>query len=121
MRRLESIEDEFRGTVTYELSDGRYARFDARTVKEYGIAALLRAHGCEPPTGTLDVIQHGKRIGTVPADFEPYAIKSQTFLYDPRPGDFRREGDVWVASKTLGPGDLDAVPGFIRAFGQGSR
>jgi len=75
----------------------------------------LRAHGYEPPTGRVDVMQYGQRVGTVPADFEPYSIKSTTFLYDPRPGDFRRQNGVWVASKTLGPGDLDAVPGFQRS------
>lgn len=114
MRRLESIEDEMRGRVTYDLPDGKRIQFDARAVRDYGIAELLRAHGYEPPIGRVDVMQYGRRIGTVPADFEPFSIKSQTFLYDPRPGDFRREGNAWIASKSLGPGDLDAIPGFTR-------
>lgn len=124
MKRLESIEDEMRGVVTYELPDGRYAQFDVRAVREYGIAKLLRAEGYEPPTGRVAVMQYGRRVGTVPADFEPMAIKSRSFLYDPRPGDFRREGDAWIVSRTLGAGDLDMVPEFQRdpsPVGQSSR
>lgn len=64
-------------------------------------------------TEPVPVFQSGRRIGTVPASFDPTEIKSTSWLYDPRPGDFRREGDTLVAVYTLGPGDLEAVPGFI--------
>jgi len=112
MRRIESLEDEMNGTVTYQLANGRYARFDARTVREYGIAALLPD---EPmPTERIPVIHHGRRVGTMAPDFDPLTVRSRSFLYDPRPGDFRREGDTWVANRTLGPGDLDVIHGFVR-------
>lgn len=55
-----------------------------------------------------------REVGTLPASFDPTRIKSQSFFYDPRPGDFIRRADHWEASRMLGPGDLDAVPGFVR-------
>lgn len=53
-----------------------------------------------------------ERIGTVRHDFDPRRIKSTNWLYDPREGDFKLEDGAWVAAYTLGPGDLEAVPGF---------
>lgn len=114
MRKLESIEDRMNGMVTYELDDGKRLRVDARLVQKIGIAAILREYGYEAPTERLPVYQRGRKVGTVPADFDPEFIKSRSFFYEPRPGDFKREGDGWVAEKMLGPGDLDAVPGFRR-------
>lgn len=64
-------------------------------------------------TERVDVMQEGRKIGTVPPSFDPAAIKSTSFMYDPRPGDFRFDGSAWVASNMLGPGDLEAVPGFV--------
>ena len=70
-------------------------------------------------TGSVDrtervpVMQGGEQIGTVPPSFDPLKIKSMSFWYEPRAGDFILEGDVWVASRTLGPGDIEAVPGFV--------
>src|SRR5262249_13657146 len=77
---------------------------DCRTC---GGAGWVRAVGHVP------VIQDGRRVGTVPPSFDPGDIRSTSFLYTPRPGDFRREGDAWIASDSLGPGDLEAVPGFV--------
>jgi len=116
MKRLERIEDQMRGVVTYELANGRYATFDARAVQEYGIAKLLDSigEGHQVPTERLPVIQDGRRIGTMPPDFDPASARSTSFLYDVRPGDFRREGDTWVVGKTMGGGDVDCVVGFIR-------
>jgi len=64
-------------------------------------------------TERIPVMQHGRKVGTVPPDFDPMRIKSTNWLYDARPGDFRQEGLTWVASRALGPGDLEAVPGFV--------
>jgi hypothetical protein len=69
--------------------------------------------GTVTETKRADVRQHGRRVGTLPPNFDPSAIKSTSFFYDPRPGDFRREEDHWIAARNLGPGDLEAVPGFI--------
>lgn len=115
MRRLESIEDEIKGIATYEFGDGRRIQLDANAVKEFGAAAMLRrmGYGDLVPTGRVTVLQDGLRVGTVPADFDPSNIKTRTMLYDPRPGDFRREGKVWIASSALGLGDLQAVPDLV--------
>ncbi len=115
MRRIDSIEDQMEGVVTYELGNGRRVRMDARIAREYGPGEILREMGLgdQVPTEHIVVTQHGRKIGTVPGDFDPFTIKSKNYFYDPRPGDFRRDGDVWIASRMLGPGDLEAVPGFV--------
>lgn len=64
-------------------------------------------------TWNIAVMQEGRRVGTVPPSFNPNNIESRNQLYRPRPGDFRRDGDVWIANEWLGPGDLEAVPGFV--------
>lgn len=113
MRKIESMEGDMRGTVTYELDDGRFISFDARLVREYGLAELLKNHGVDVPKGRIPVFQLGRKIGTVPATFEPSAIRSMSILYDIRPGDFTRTPEGWDAIKTMGPGDFEAVPGFV--------
>lgn len=121
MRRIESPLDHERGTVTYDLGDGRWATFDARQIREVGLAPLLEAHGVEMPTERLPVIQYGRRVGTMAPDFDPMTARSMSFMYDVRPGDFRREGDTWVAARNLGPGDLDCVAGFVRDSSAGGQ
>lgn len=64
-------------------------------------------------TWRIAVMQDGRRIGTVMPSFDPERIDSRSPMYRPRPGDFRREGDVWIANPMLGNGDLEAVPGFV--------
>jgi hypothetical protein len=108
MRRIGDTEDNRRnGTVTYELPDGRRLDVDRKTVERYGIRLIAQQHGIEMPTERVPVFHHGERVGTVPA-----FIKSKSFFYDPRPGDFTRTGDGWVVDKMMGPGDVAAVPGF---------
>lgn len=116
MKRIESHADDMREIVTYELPDGRCCTFDARAVREYGIAKLMEAEGLAQfiPTERLPVIQYGRRIGTMPADFDPVSARSASMMYDVRPGDFRREGDTWVVAKNMGASDVDCVIGFIR-------
>ena len=110
---MQRTENPFTGIITYKISDDQWLDVDPRDLKKYGIEEILKMHGITPPSGRVDVKQDGLKIGTVPANFEPSCIKSTSFFYDPRPGDFKREGDVWIADKMLGPGDLDAVPGFV--------
>jgi hypothetical protein len=114
MKRLEGPLDYERGTVTYELPDGRRATFDARAIRQFGLARLMDAYDIERPTERLPVLYHGRRVGTMAPDFDPASIRSLSFMYDPRPGDFRREGDSWIVGRTVGPGDLDCVAGFVR-------
>ena len=112
MRR---VDDPITGDVTCYFDDGMAHWFGRHEVQEYGLSELLKSigRGADIPTGRLDVMQSGRKIGTVPATFDPMRIKSTSFWYEPRSCDFVREGDVWVADRMLGPGDLDAVPGFV--------
>lgn len=113
-RKLERIEDDYRGQVTYEVADGKWITLNCADVREHGLDVLMKFHGVEVPKGRIPVFQRGRKIGTVPASFEPMAIRSRSFFYDARPGDFTRTADGWEAAATLGPGDLDAVPDFLR-------
>jgi hypothetical protein len=101
--------------VTYELPDGKWITLDGRAVREYGAPRILRdmGYGHLLPTERVPVMQEGRRIGTMEPYFDPLSVKSTSPFYDVREGDFKREGDVWIASRTLGPGDLEAVPGFV--------
>ncbi len=103
-----------KGVVTYELADGRRVALDARAAREHGAATILREMGLadQIPTSRVTVMWHSRAAGTVPGDFDPSTMKSRNYFYDVRPGDFVREGDVWIANRTLGPSDLEAVPGF---------
>lgn len=112
MRRIESIEDERRGVVTYEMTDGRYLCLDAHLVRMVGLRQVLERMGISVPTERVQVRQGRRIIGSVPGDFDPLFISSSSPWYEPRHGDFIREDDGWVASRTLGPGDLEAVRGF---------
>lgn len=114
MKRLESPIDYIRNTVTYDLGDGRFVTFDAEAVREYGLATLMRHEGVNMPTERVPVIQYGRRIGTLPPDFDPRFARSNSFMYDVRPGDFTREGNSWVVGRTMGASDVDCVAGFIR-------
>lgn len=120
MKRLESPIDSVRGTVTYDIGNGRYATFDARTVERVGLAPLLAAYGIEMPTERVPVIQDGRRIGTMPPDFDPAFARSISFMYDVRPGDFTRTAEGWVVGRTMGASDVDCVASFIRDVGQGA-
>lgn len=115
MRRIEAIEDRMSGLVTYELSDGQRFRVEERVVRDLGIAAIMRNLGLEAhlPTERMAVFQGGQKIGTMKPDFDPLAIRSTNFFYDPRPGDFRLTDDGWIAAENLGPGDFEAIPGFV--------
>jgi hypothetical protein len=114
MKRVETYSDLMNETVTYEIGDGRYATFDARVVREFGLAEVMRACGVEVPTERVPVMQYGRRVGTVPGDFDLSFARSSSPFYDVRPGDLVREGDVWVAAKNLGASDLDCLVGFQR-------
>lgn len=116
MRRVDSMQDQMARVATYELSNGDRVRLSLDVVEDIGAAECIRRMGLGHllPKDRLPVIQCGRRVGTLPPDFDPMAIKSRSFLYDPRPGDFRLEGKAWVASPTLGGGDFECIPGFER-------
>jgi hypothetical protein len=111
---LKRYENPVTGDVIYQLADGTEHRLKAADVRLSGVseAELLRRRGVKVE-GRVPVRRHGRQIGTVPASFNPRNISSTSFLYDPRPGDFQFEDGGWTASGTLGPGDLDAIPGFV--------
>lgn len=109
--RIEYAHDPLNHTVTITVGSQRVT-VERRTFDEVGAERVLREYGLEAPTGRLPVHRNGKKIGTVPATFEPTLIKSTSFFYDPRPGDFVWSQDKWIAANNLGPGDFDAVPGF---------
>lgn len=122
VKRIESDADMFRGTVTYQLDDRRYLTLDARTVREHGQAKVLRAYGVEvTETERVPVMQYGRRVGTVPGDFDLSFARSRSPFYDVRPGDLTRNGDVWVAARNLGASDLDCLVGFQRDEGHEQR
>lgn len=64
-------------------------------------------------TDRLPVMQDGRRIGSVPPNFNPARIRSLSWMYSPRASDFMRGEDAWIAASSLGPGDLEAVAGFL--------
>lgn len=115
MKRIENIEDQMRDIVTYEFDNGQRVRFDARIIAEFGVGEMMRSSGMGHllPTERLPVMHHGRRVGTMPPDFDPNNIKSRSYFYNARPRDFIREGDTWVAARTLGPRDVEAVAGFL--------
>lgn len=104
-----------RRVVVYELDNGRRVSLCANAVRKHGAQAMLETFGLMPKGLALErvpVYQWGRKVGTVPAMFDPQFIQSTSLFYEPRPSDFIREGSRWIVDKMLGPGDLDAVPGF---------
>jgi hypothetical protein len=94
MKRVETTTDRSRGTITYQLDDGRYVSLDANAVALYGAENLVQWLGLE----RIPVMQNGRRVGTLPTDAEPLDA-------------LRREGDAWIAGEQL---DLDTVKEFER-------
>ena len=115
MRNISGFEDEMRGIAKYELTNGQWIQLDAREVREYGLRAVMRRMGYEHLIGSerVKVIQDGAVIGSFPPDFDPMAIRSTSYFYRPRTGDFTRRHDAWVVCGSLGPADLEAIPGFV--------
>lgn len=116
MRRIESINDHMRGVVTFELENGERLCVDERAVRELGLQRLLRRYGygedAQMPDKRISVWQAGREIGTLPEWFDPLFAESDSWLYEPRAGDFKRTDVGWEADRMLGPGDLDAVRDF---------
>jgi len=116
MRKIESAEDKKAGSITYELDDGRRVRILAQAVEELGVIECLSRMGfaSQMPEAPIPVFQNGKRIGTMPADYNPLRSARRAALYDPRPDDFRLENGIWIVNPMLEARDIDAIPGFVR-------
>lgn len=115
MRLIDSITDQMNDVQTYELADGRRVRLAGSAVREIGAAKLLYQMGLASDPKTLParpVFWHGEMVGTLPGDFNPRTVRSGSLLYDPRPGDFAETEKGWLASKSLGLGDLEVIDGF---------
>jgi hypothetical protein len=114
MIRIESWEDERRGVVTYDLGNGQCICSDKRALDDLGIYEILRRYNLahHMPTERREVWQDGRKIGTLPPDFDPYRAKTRSPLYHVRQGDFVFDGEKWRANPMLGAGDLAAIPGF---------
>lgn len=113
MRVIPSIQDEMNGTVTFDCGNGQYLTVDARELKEYGVKEIAKAYGIKMTDERVPVFQRDRKIGTLPAAWHPSQIKSTSFFYEPRGGDFVRTDRGWEAARNLGPGDFEAVPDFI--------
>lgn len=61
------------------------------------------------------VIQNGQMVGTLPSDFAPSSPGGGSLLRDLRPDDLRREGDGWIADRTVDRLDLLSIQGFVPA------
>ena len=113
MRELTGFEDMLRGIRRFELSDGKWINLSARDIEEYGLKALLTYHGYPNELDDrLDLIENGCKIGTLPGSFDPMNVKSGSFWYKPRRGDFEMRGNQVHMIAHLGPGDLESIPGF---------
>lgn len=113
VKKIDSIEDERKGIVTYELDDGKRVSLSRSAVERFGLQTVLKHNGLTINTKRVTVLQNGRQIGTLPWDFDPLYIKSASPLYTPREGDFVRKDDGWHANVHLGYGDLGAIPGFV--------
>ena len=113
MREITGFEDERRGRRRFELSDGKWIELSARDIKEFGLKDLLAHHGYPNELDVrLDLIDEGRKIGTLPGSFDPINVKSKSFLYEPRRGDFEMRGNQIHMIARLGRGDLESIPGF---------
>lgn len=111
---VRSYEDPLTGDHILHLSDGRMMALDRRALERNPLAWWLETLSISGGDGRVDVIQYGRKVGELPAYWHPGLAKSKSFLYDYRPGDLQKVDGKWVASETLGGGDLDCLIGFVR-------
>lgn len=115
MRRIPSEIDLMRDVETWELDDGQRVVVPGQAIRLHGALKFMHMLGLIDDPANLPrrpVYQCGHKVGTVPGDFDPTRVVSDSPLYDARPGDFVEHADGWLADKMLGPGDLFAVVGF---------
>lgn len=106
MRDITDPIDQMKGIVVVEFENGKRLNLSARAVERHGLRALVMEYAPEYQSGPpLPVFQRGKQIGTLSASWHPTDAR-RSLMYEPRPNDFRRVGDTWIADPMLGPGDL---------------
>ncbi len=119
MKEITNFEDRMNDRRSFKLSGGEHIRVPVEMISQLGLRQALANLGFPDELDSswmLPVEQAGELIGFLPGDFDPQNISSSSPLYKPRAGDFTRDGDVVVADPMLGPGDLEAIPGFARSF-----
>ena len=111
MKRTVNFEND---AITFHPPNGKRLTVAGDMVRAMGIKRVFEVFKIadQLPTERFDLFQDGRKIGTLPPDFDPLFVKSKTFLYQVRQGDFTFDNDKWIADRTLCPGDLEAVPGF---------
>lgn len=107
--------DDVNDIVTVHSRAGGSAQFAGAAVRSIGLRVLMHeTFGHDLITDErLPVEQDGRVIGTLPGTFDPLLIESSNWLYSPRAGDFVFKDGRWIANKMLGPGDIEAVRGFV--------
>jgi len=107
MRDITTIEEQMKALRTFEFADGSRITLDDRMVRTYGAlrAVQMACPDWQPDHSPIPVYQSGRMIGTL-SQLWDHTTARNTMMYQPRPGDFRREGDRWIADPMLGPGDL---------------
>jgi hypothetical protein len=113
---VERRTDILSSAVTFVLEDGRRLTCDKSMLQDIGLERLFASQGLslDAEGERRDVIQSGKVVGSLPVHFDPNNIKSRSFMYRPRSGDFEWGEAGWIAHPSLGPSDLNAIPEFRR-------
>lgn len=113
--RRADLDNPERDAQTWEVEGGRFIIVPGPEARKHGAANILYQMGLGPNPKDMPrrpVYQDGVMIGTLPGDFDPYSVRSNSLLYEPRRGDFVETPTGLQAAASLCPGDLSAIVGF---------